>query len=121
MAKLIDSFNSIESNGIAALVVVGVIIGSLFAFTLALKLLDYLIRNFKMHSKIIKKVTLILFILVLVLYLFDYFYWWPQRTRKYCVDLAVKQNMPKVRQNNYYRECLVKSGLKPESLFVNLD
>lgn len=49
------------------------------------------------------------------------FYWLqirPSNIRKDCANQAMKEYGGRSSRNNYYRLCLTKSGLKPESLFV---
>lgn len=68
--------------------------------------------------------------------LFYWFQWRPNEVRKVCVEesvnradkevsgwfkaLAPEEADKKIREkaNNFYRECLVKQGMKPESLFT---
>lgn len=56
----------------------------------------------------------------LVLVLFYWFQYRPSEIRRSCAEEAIKDinTATKVRENNRYRECLVKHGLRPESLFV---
>lgn len=81
--------------------------------------------------------------LVLLLIVAAWFYWFQYRQvliRKDCYEIAntaivgVRDNLlsklypvspdakvSKKEQNNIYRACLAEQGLKPESLFVNLE
>ena len=44
----------------------------------------------------------------------------PTEIRRVCAEEATKIHTSKrIRENNNYRECLVRRGLKPESLFVD--
>lgn len=77
-------------------------------------------------------IPLILFVLFLISGLFYLFLWKPGEIRKICRKEALSIEASgsllkamgvqpsKVSQNNKYRDCLVKNGMKPESLFVNL-
>lgn len=65
-----------------------------------------------------KKILLVIFIAGIAL-LFYWFQWRPNEIRKSCANEATNKykgygNIV----NNYYRLCLVKHGMKPESLFV---
>lgn len=60
--------------------------------------------------------------ILLVLVLAAMFYWFqirPQVIRRNC-ESTLSENMS-ARQNNKFRECLVKNGLAPESLYVNTE
>ena len=70
----------------------------------------------------------LLFILLGLLLLASWFYWHelkPAQVRRNCEWLIFSKESVAytgsraVRQNNEFRHCLVKNGLKPESLFVN--
>lgn len=80
-----------------------------------------------MKQNIFKR-DFVLFSLAVILVSFV-FYWYqirPENIRKNCQIYAVKKtpangmNVNLKRRNNFYRECLVKNGRKPESLYVNL-
>lgn len=65
-------------------------------------------------------------LMAVALLLFYWFQWRPSEIRKDCVvyaktntkDIRPRTDTPAV-ANNYYRDCLARNGLKPESLFVN--
>jgi len=62
-----------------------------------------------------------LYILILAIALiglgFYWFQWQPSETRKSCAEEATKKS-GYMGPNNYYRLCLTKHGMKPESLFI---
>jgi hypothetical protein len=80
-----------------------------------------------------KKVPLIIIlfsITVLLICVFYWFQWRPSQVRKNCIGEAEKEQnwtgsawtlIEEGEKNNFYRLCLVKNGLKPESLFVNVN
>jgi hypothetical protein len=51
---------------------------------------------------------------------FYWFQWRPSEVRKKCANEIVNTSGQRIK-NNKYRECLLKEGMKPESLYVNLD
>jgi len=70
-----------------------------------------------------KNKKIILQILLSLLLIAGWFYWFqirPMNIRKSCVNEAMKSYSEK-RRNNAYRICLVKKGLSPESLLVNIE
>lgn len=69
-----------------------------------------------------KKIYLLL-ILLFILVSIILFYWFqirPAEIRKSCVEKALAKDVFDDEQNNYYRVCLVKNGLAPDSIFVNV-
>lgn len=69
----------------------------------------------------IKKILIFLYLASL---LSGWFYWFqirPMNVRKYCVNESMEGNLNKRIKNNNYRICLVKKGLNPESLLVNIE
>lgn len=62
-----------------------------------------------------------IFLILLILLLFSsWFYWFqyrPSEVRKSCAGEATRDIKIKRIENDRYRECLVKHGFKPESLF----
>lgn len=65
-----------------------------------------------------KKLLLVLLGLLLI----GWFYWFqlrPHETRRNCEAFAGSKSSNKSIVNNFYRQCLVKNGMEPESLFVN--
>lgn len=68
-----------------------------------------------------KKNTLIaIVVLLLATALFYWFQWRPSSIRKSCAEEATSKyrGYGSSMANNYYRLCLVKHQMKPESLFV---
>ena len=74
-----------------------------------------------------QKIIVISLIILSLAFLFYYFQWKPSEIRKNCEfsifskETAVYRGSIAVRQNNKYRQCLIKNGLPPESLFVNTE
>jgi len=72
-----------------------------------------------------KKIFIAFIALLLVAFLFYWFELRPQTIRRNCERLIFSKEMvyfsgsDAVEQNNKYRQCLVKNGLNPESIFVN--
>lgn len=72
-----------------------------------------------------KKVLIVLIVILLFGGLFYWFQWRPNEIRKNCEwavfskESAEYEGENAVIQNNQYRQCLVKNGLNPESIFVN--
>lgn len=70
-------------------------------------------------------VTLIIFVLFIFVAFFYWFQWRPAQVRKNCEfavfgkGAALYGGTMAVRQNNKYRQCLIRNGLAPESIFVN--
>lgn len=51
------------------------------------------------------------------------FYWFamrPAAIRRNCEAWASSKNYYKIAVNNAYRQCLVRNGMSPESIYVNL-
>lgn len=75
------------------------------------------------------KLSLLIIIMILSIssFLFYWFQWRPSNIRMSCSEEALN-SFKDVRpaadtdlyRNNFYRECLTTHGLKPESLYVNL-
>lgn len=73
----------------------------------------------KVHlKKVNTKFLLIVVGLVSVILFFYWYQWRPSEIRKSCAEEATKGGRIKTIEDNLYRECLAKRGLKPESLFV---
>lgn len=75
-----------------------------------------------------KKALMITSIVLIVLFFgFYWFQWRPNEIRRNCeFEIFSKEGVRykgsvSTRQNNKYRQCMVKNGLAPESLFVNTD
>lgn len=64
------------------------------------------------------RVSLILLGLLLISGWFYWFQYRPGEVRRSCAEEATKGPGTKKAEDNRYRECLAKHGLKPESLFV---
>lgn len=105
--------------GLAALVIIGVILEviRLGLINLVKKLIAKL-REIKMTGKWVFISVLVIAAIVAGLYVFDWFVWRPAGIREHCANLA-KEEMKTVKgTNNYYRQCVAKNGLKPESLYI---
>ena len=74
-----------------------------------------------------RKTIYILLGLLLLAGWFYWFQWRPSQIRKRCEwsifseETVSYRGAKSARQNNKYRHCLIKNGLKPESLFVNTE
>lgn len=65
-----------------------------------------------------KNILIAIAVLLLATVLFYWFQWRSSSIRKSCAEEATTKTYGLTRQNNYYRLCLVKHLMKPESLFV---
>ncbi len=68
------------------------------------------------------KIMLLLGVVIL-LFIVISFYWFelrPGLIRKDCEAYAGSKSSSRIRINNLYRQCLIRNGLPPESIFVNL-
>lgn len=60
-----------------------------------------------------------IFLLILLFAFFFYWYQWrPSNIRKTCAEKAMVEKSSRSGRNDYYRYCLAKNKMKPESLFV---
>lgn len=64
---------------------------------------------------------LLLLLILLLGFAFYWIQWRPMQIRKSCEwEVFSKERVNyTARENNKYRHCLIRNGLKPESLFVN--
>jgi hypothetical protein len=80
-------------------------------------------------NTVLKKQKIVVISLVILSFAFIFYYvqWRPSEIRKNCEfsifskETAAYRGPIAARQNNKYRQCLVKNGLQPESLFVNTE
>lgn len=74
-----------------------------------------------------KNILIAIAALLLTTTFFYWFQWRPSSIRKNCEfaifskEAVAYRGSKAMQQNNKYRQCLIRNGLAPESLFVNVN
>ena len=115
----VGNLPTIIANIIFVLLVTAFIMGIILFLTR--KFISNKLIKITSSTKITKKHLLILFSCLCIIFLFYWFQLRPNMVRKSCADevTAKYRGHSFIDVNNYYRLCLAKHLMKPESLFVN--
>lgn len=107
--------------------IIAYILISLFIFGITFLLARKHVRKLVVNINGNKKILVISLLVLLFAIFFCWFEVRPSLVRKDCEweifsnERATYSGSTAIRQNNKYRQCLIRNGLKPESLFVNTD
>jgi len=80
------------------------------------------LKNSMELKKVLQNHRLIILVILVLVSLFSWYELRPSYVRKSCLKSALEVQLDNKLDyvNNYYRVCLVKKGLPPESVFVNI-